>query len=64
MLLATRPVEAPGAASDLKTTSQDSSQFPTADRPEIQPPGTASQTFTSDRPEVQSPGPSPSLLLC
>ena len=37
----------------LQTTSQDDSLFPTADRPEVQPPGTASQTFTSGRSEVQ-----------
>ena len=48
-VLATQPVEAPSAASELKTTSQDASLFLTADRPEIQPPGAASQTFTSGR---------------
>ena len=61
MLLATQPVEVPGATSEMQPTGQDTSLPFTADRPEVQPPGAASQIFTSGRPEVQPPGPTGQL---
>ena len=39
----------------MKTTGQDASPFPTADRPEVHPLGPANQTFTSGISEVQPP---------
>ena len=56
-VVATQPVEAPGASSEIQPTGQDSSVSFDVDRPEMQPPGPASQIFYSGRPEVQPPGP-------
>ena len=41
-VIATQPVEAPGAV-EMTQTRQDASLHPSADRPEVQPPGPASQ---------------------
>ena len=57
MKKATHSVEAPTAASELKLTSRDTSLLFTADRPKVQPPGPASQSFISGRSEGQPPDP-------
>ena len=54
---ATQPVEAPGAVPTVAhPTVQDTSLPFAANRPQVKPPGPASQIFTSGRPEVQPPG--------
>ena len=56
-MMATQPVEASSASAEMLFTGQDSSLPPFVDRPEVQPPGPASQMSSSGRPEVQPPDP-------
>ena len=55
-VIATQPVEAPGAG-EMTQTGQDASLHPAADRPEVQPPGPASQMSCSGQSEVHPPDP-------
>ena len=55
--IATQPVEAPSATAVMHPTGQNVSDQIAADRPEVPPPGPASQTYPSVISEVQSPDP-------